>query len=36
MFHLLSPEDIGVALTEGLEMDPEFSVSALLFVDGAE
>jgi 5-methyltetrahydrofolate--homocysteine methyltransferase len=35
MFQLLGPESIGVTLTEGLEMDPEFSVSALLFV-GAE
>ncbi len=28
---LLRPEDIGVALTEGMMMDPEASVSALVF-----
>ena len=28
---LLKPEEIGVKLTEGLMMDPEASVSALVF-----
>jgi 5-methyltetrahydrofolate--homocysteine methyltransferase len=28
---LLKPEDIGVQLTEGFMMDPEASVSALVF-----
>jgi 5-methyltetrahydrofolate--homocysteine methyltransferase len=31
MWKLLKPEDIGVALTEGMMMDPEASVSALVF-----
>jgi 5-methyltetrahydrofolate--homocysteine methyltransferase len=32
LFHLLEPErNIGVRLTEGLMMDPEASVSALVF-----
>ena len=31
LFQLLSPEDIGVALTEGMMMEPEASVSALVF-----
>ena len=30
-FRLLSPQDIGVRLTEGFMMDPEASVSALVF-----
>jgi 5-methyltetrahydrofolate--homocysteine methyltransferase len=30
LFRLLSPEDIGVRLTEGHMMDPEASVSALV------
>ena len=30
-FHLLKPEEIGVELTEGMMMDPEASVSALVF-----
>jgi 5-methyltetrahydrofolate--homocysteine methyltransferase len=28
---LLHPEDVGVHLTEGMMMDPEASVSALVF-----
>ncbi len=31
LFELLKPEDIGVELTEGFMMDPEASVSALVF-----
>jgi 5-methyltetrahydrofolate--homocysteine methyltransferase len=31
LFHLLRPEDIGVQLTEGMMMEPEASVSALVF-----
>jgi 5-methyltetrahydrofolate--homocysteine methyltransferase len=31
LFALLRPEDIGVQLTEGMMMDPEASVSALVF-----
>lgn len=31
LFDLLHPEDIGVRLTEGLMMDPEASVSAMVF-----
>jgi 5-methyltetrahydrofolate--homocysteine methyltransferase len=31
LFDVLRPEDIGVALTEGFMMDPEASVSALVF-----
>ena len=31
LFDLLHPEDIGVSLTEGCMMDPEASVSALVF-----
>jgi 5-methyltetrahydrofolate--homocysteine methyltransferase len=31
MWELLKPEDIGVSLTEGMMMDPEASVSALVF-----
>ena len=31
MWRLLRPEDIGVALTDGMMMDPEASVSALVF-----
>jgi 5-methyltetrahydrofolate--homocysteine methyltransferase len=31
LFKLLHPEEIGVALTEGFMMDPEASVSALVF-----
>jgi 5-methyltetrahydrofolate--homocysteine methyltransferase len=31
IWKLLSPEDIGVRLTEGMMMDPEASVSALVF-----
>ncbi len=31
LFRLLEPEDIGVALTDGFMMDPEASVSALVF-----
>ncbi|MBZ5618750.1 MAG: methionine synthase [Acidobacteriia bacterium] len=31
LFHLLKPEDIGVHLTEGMMMEPEASVSALVF-----
>jgi 5-methyltetrahydrofolate--homocysteine methyltransferase len=31
LFTLLRPEDIGVELTEGMMMDPEASVSALVF-----
>jgi 5-methyltetrahydrofolate--homocysteine methyltransferase len=31
LFRLLEPESIGVALTEGFMMDPEASVSALVF-----
>jgi 5-methyltetrahydrofolate--homocysteine methyltransferase len=31
LFRLLKPEDIGVQLTEGFMMDPEASVSALVF-----
>jgi 5-methyltetrahydrofolate--homocysteine methyltransferase len=31
LWKLLCPEDIGVALTEGMMMDPEASVSALVF-----
>ena len=31
LFTLLCPEDIGVQLTEGCMMDPEASVSALVF-----
>lgn len=31
LFRLMSPEDIGVHLTEGYMMDPEASVSALVF-----
>ena len=31
LFALLRPEDIGVALTEGFMMEPEASVSALVF-----
>jgi len=31
LFELLKPEDIGVQLTEGFMMDPEASVSALVF-----
>jgi 5-methyltetrahydrofolate--homocysteine methyltransferase len=31
LFHLLKPEEIGVKLTEGFMMDPEASVSALVF-----
>jgi 5-methyltetrahydrofolate--homocysteine methyltransferase len=31
MWKLLKPEDIGVVLTEGMMMDPEASVSALVF-----
>jgi 5-methyltetrahydrofolate--homocysteine methyltransferase len=31
LFQLLRPEDIGVQLTEGMMMDPEASVSALVF-----
>ncbi len=31
LFRLLQPEDIGVALTDGFMMDPEASVSALVF-----
>ena len=31
LFDLLKPEDIGVALTEGSMMDPEASVSAMVF-----
>jgi len=31
LFHLLLPQDIGVELTEGFMMEPEASVSALVF-----
>jgi len=31
LFNLLHPEEIGVNLTEGFMMDPEASVSALVF-----
>jgi 5-methyltetrahydrofolate--homocysteine methyltransferase len=31
LFELLQPADIGLALTEGFMMDPEASVSALVF-----
>jgi 5-methyltetrahydrofolate--homocysteine methyltransferase len=31
LWELLEPEDIGVGLTEGFMMDPEASVSALVF-----
>ncbi len=31
LFRLLRPEDIGLGLTEGFMMDPEASVSALVF-----
>ena len=31
LFALLDPNDIGVSLTEGCMMDPEASVSALVF-----
>jgi 5-methyltetrahydrofolate--homocysteine methyltransferase len=31
LFELLRPEDIGISLTEGCMMDPEASVSALVF-----
>ena len=31
LFRLLSPGDVGVSLTEGFMMDPEASVSALVF-----
>jgi 5-methyltetrahydrofolate--homocysteine methyltransferase len=31
LFTLLGPADIGVELTEGMMMDPEASVSALVF-----
>jgi 5-methyltetrahydrofolate--homocysteine methyltransferase len=31
LFGLLGPEDIGVSLTEGMMMEPEASVSALVF-----
>jgi len=31
MWKLLRPEDIGVTLTEGMMMDPEASVSAIVF-----
>ena len=31
LFHLLRPEEIGVKLTEGMMMEPEASVSALVF-----
>lgn len=31
LFHLMKPEDIGVALTEGYMMEPEASVSAMVF-----
>ena len=31
LFDLLRPEEIGVRLTDGLMMDPEASVSALVF-----
>ena len=31
LWKLLKPEDIGVQLTEGMMMDPEASVSALVF-----
>ena len=31
LFALLNPADIGVALTDGCMMDPEASVSALVF-----
>ena len=31
LFTLLKPEEIGVKLTEGFMMDPEASVSALVF-----
>ncbi|MCC6366026.1 MAG: methionine synthase [Bryobacterales bacterium] len=31
LFHLLHPEEIGVILTEGFMMEPEASVSALVF-----
>ena len=31
MFDLLRPEQIGLGLTEGFMMDPEASVSALVF-----
>jgi 5-methyltetrahydrofolate--homocysteine methyltransferase len=31
IFRLLRPEEIGVSLTEGLMMDPEASVSAVVF-----
>ena len=45
LFRLLGPEQVGIALTEGDMMDPEASVSALVFhhpeakyfkADGAE
>jgi 5-methyltetrahydrofolate--homocysteine methyltransferase len=32
IWKLLKPEEIGVQLTEGLMMDPEASVSALVFI----
>jgi len=31
LFRLLKPEDIGIQLTEGFMMDPEASVSAMVF-----
>jgi len=31
LFGLLKPEDIGVHLTEGFMMEPEASVSAIVF-----
>ena len=31
LFALMKPEDIGVQLTEGFMMDPEASVSAMVF-----
>ena len=31
LFRLLQPEDIGVELTEGFMMDPEASVSAMVY-----
>lgn len=31
LFRLISPEDIGIQLTDGFMMDPEASVSAMVF-----
>lgn len=33
LFHLIHPEDIGIRLTEGFMMDPEASVTAMVFAN---